>query len=510
MGTRIIDQKYRRQQSAFSFKPNQLLNIARQNTANKFRTIQIGLVIADSLMLSLAFWISYTLRFDAVTSVFFAADGAQDVFFYRNAIFLVVPAWLFLFRLFKMYDTSLLFHGHQEYTNLFNASTIGILLVILMMFLDPSLIIARAWVLMAWLLSVFLVGIERFFVRRMVYSARRNGHFLTPTYVVGANAEGIAIAEQLISMPNIGINVIGFIDDYMQVGEEVVPGVTVHGSSQRAEELCAKFGIERMIVATSGVERENLLNMFKRFVNVDDVAVWLSSGMYEMLTTGVRVQDIGSMAMISVNRVRLTGINVILKTLLDYGGALAGLILLSPIFLTIVLIMKRTDPGPIFHRRRVVGVGGKQFDAFKFRTMVVNADEVLRELLENDPIAREEYERDFKLKDDPRITRIGRFLRKTSVDELPQLLNVLRGEMSIVGPRMITLEEVQRYGQWDMNIHTVKPGITGLWQISGRSDISYAERVQLDMHYIRNYSIWLDLQIIFWTVPAVAFGWGAY
>ena len=510
MGTRIIDQKYRRQQSAFSFSPNKLVNFARQNTANKFRTVQIGLVLADSLMLGLALWVAYKLRFDAVTTIFFAADGAQDVAFYRFSVFLIIPVWLLLFRLFKMYDTSILFHGHQEYTNLFNATTVGIMLVILIMFLDPTLVIARAWVLMAWLLTVFFVGIERFTIRRMVYSARRNGHFLTPTYIVGANAEGIAIAEQLISMPTIGINVIGFIDDTMQVGEEVVPGVAVHGSSAQAEQLCAKFGIERMIVATSGVERENLLNLFKRFVNVDDVAVWLSSGMYEMLTTGVRVQDIGSMAMISVNRVRLTGINVILKTLLDYTGAIIGLTVLSPLFIAIIIIMKRTDPGPIFHRRRVVGVGGKQFDAFKFRTMVVNADEVLKELLDKDPAAREEYERDFKLNNDPRITRIGQFLRKTSVDELPQLINVLRGEMSIVGPRMITLEEVQRYGQWDMNIHTVKPGITGLWQISGRSDISYKERVQLDMHYIRNYSIWMDLQIIFWTVPAVAFGWGAY
>jgi lipopolysaccharide/colanic/teichoic acid biosynthesis glycosyltransferase len=172
--------------------------------------------------------------------------------------------------------------------------------------------------------------------------------------------------------------------------------------------------------------------------------------------------------------------------------------------------MKRTDPGPIIYRRRVVGVGGKAFDAFKFRTMVVNSQEVLDELLTRDPEARAEYQQYYKLKNDPRITRIGQFLRKTSFDELPQLINVLRGEMSLVGPRMITLEEVERYGRWGLNLHTVKPGITGLWQTSGRSELTYEERVRLDMRYIRNYSIWLDVQILFQTIPAVLMSKGAY
>jgi lipopolysaccharide/colanic/teichoic acid biosynthesis glycosyltransferase len=172
--------------------------------------------------------------------------------------------------------------------------------------------------------------------------------------------------------------------------------------------------------------------------------------------------------------------------------------------------MKLTDPGPIVYRRRVVGVGGKEFDAFKFRTMVVNSQEVLEELLARDPEARAEYEQYYKLKNDPRITKIGAFLRKTSIDELPQLINVLRGEMSLVGPRMITMAEVEKYGKWGLNLHTVKPGITGLWQVAGRSDITYEERVRLDMRYIRNYSIWLDLQILFQTIPAVVMSKGAY
>lgn len=153
-----------------------------------------------------------------------------------------------------------------------------------------------------------------------------------------------------------------------------------------------------------------------------------------------------------------------------------------------------------------MGINGKQFYALKFRTMVVNGDEVLNA----HPALKEELAKNHKLKYDPRVTKIGAFLRKYSLDELPQLLNVLSRDMSLVGPRMIAPEEMAMYKQFDMNLLTVHPGITGLWQVSGRSDISYDERVRLDMYYIRNWSIWLDLQLLFQTIPAVLRGRGAY
>jgi lipopolysaccharide/colanic/teichoic acid biosynthesis glycosyltransferase len=153
-----------------------------------------------------------------------------------------------------------------------------------------------------------------------------------------------------------------------------------------------------------------------------------------------------------------------------------------------------------------MGLNGRQFDALKFRTMALNGDRVL----DRYPELKEELARTHKLKKDPRITRVGVFLRKFSLDELPQLFNVLKRDMSLVGPRMISPEEVAMYRQFDMNLLTVMPGITGLWQVSGRSDISYDERVRLDMYYIRNWTIWLDLQLLFQTIPAVLKSRGAY
>jgi len=153
-----------------------------------------------------------------------------------------------------------------------------------------------------------------------------------------------------------------------------------------------------------------------------------------------------------------------------------------------------------------MGLNGKQFHALKFRTMVAQGDEILKK----SPDLIEELAKNHKLKNDPRVTRLGAFLRRYSLDELPQLINVLKRDMSLVGPRMISPPEVSMYKQFDMNLLTVLPGITGLWQVSGRSDISYEERVRLDMYYVRNWSIWLDLQLLFQTIPAVINGHGAY
>ncbi len=183
-----------------------------------------------------------------------------------------------------------------------------------------------------------------------------------------------------------------------------------------------------------------------------------------------------------------------------------GLLLLSPVLLVLWLIVKRDSPGPVIYRRRVMGVGGTQFDAFKFRTMHLNGDEILAK----HPDLKAVWERDQKLKEDPRITKSGGWLRKLSLDELPQLFNVLLGQMSLVGPRMITQGELSRYGEYAEELLTVRPGLTGLWQISGRSDITGPERAQLDIYQIRTRSFLRDLKVLLLTFPAVIKGRGAY
>lgn len=280
----------------------------------------------------------------------------------------------------------------------------------------------------------------------------------------------------------------------------------VLGSFESLSTLVRQQGVQEVIVASTALSREKLLQLFTTYGADDNITIRMSSGLYELLTTGVEVQEFGNVPLLSINKVRLTGVDTFMKNALDFMLTLGGLLVLSPIMIGIAIAVRLDSPGPIIHRRRVIGVGGKAFDAFKFRTMYVDADERLA----RDPELRREFEINHKLKNDPRVTRAGKFLRRTSLDELPQLFNVLLGQMSLVGPRMITFEERARYGRWWMNLSTVKPGITGLWQVSGRSDVGYAERVMLDMNYIRNYSIWSDIQILWQTVPAVLKSRGAY
>lgn len=192
-----------------------------------------------------------------------------------------------------------------------------------------------------------------------------------------------------------------------------------------------------------------------------------------------------------------------LKRSIDLVLASIALVLLLPVFGLLALLIKIGSPGPVFYGHTRVGFGGRMFQCLKFRTMVTNSDEVLSELLANSSAARDEWRQTQKLRNDPRVTRIGRLLRKSSLDELPQLLNIVSGEMSCVGPRPVILKELDRYGAHSQDYLAARPGLTGLWQVSGRSSVGYDQRVVLDRYYVRRWSVLLDLKIILKTIPAV-------
>ncbi|MBE9006555.1 sugar transferase [Fortiea sp. LEGE XX443] len=191
------------------------------------------------------------------------------------------------------------------------------------------------------------------------------------------------------------------------------------------------------------------------------------------------------------------------KRLFDIGFSLSVLILFFPLYLILALLIALSSEGPIFYVQERVGKNYKRFNCIKFRTMVSNADEILVQMMETSPQMRQEFESSFKLKHDPRITKIGRFLRITSLDEFPQFWNVLKGDMSVVGPRPLVAEELPKYGNHIEQILTIRPGITGLWQVSGRNDIPYPRRVQIDLHYVKFRNLWLDLWIILKTIDVV-------
>jgi exopolysaccharide biosynthesis polyprenyl glycosylphosphotransferase len=465
----------------------------------------IALVVVDLTAVLVGFLLAYALRFEAGIEWLYQHEVTPSAF-YSGLMLLLAPFWLVIFRLFGLYDSKNLFAGMQEYARAFNACLLGMMLIIVSSFFYPAFIIARGWVVLSWLLVTFSVLLGRFSLRRVVQWLRVRGRFLTTVLVVGANEEGRAIADQLRENPKAGICVAGFVDDQWSRGGQPLMDSPVLGSVSSIATLVRQHGIQEIVVASTALPREQLLGLFQDFGVAEGITLRISSGLYEIMTTGMEVHDIGNVPLLSLNKVRLSAGEVFLKRVVDLVISSVVLLLFGPFMLLIGLAIKLDSRGPIFHRRRVVGVGGKPFDALKFRSMYVDAAERLAQ----DPDLLQQFEENYKLKDDPRVTPFGRLLRRTSLDELPQLFNVVWGQMSLVGPRMITAEERARYGKWWMNLSTVKPGITGLWQVSGRSDVSYEERVMLDMRYIRNYSIWLDLHLLYRTIPVVLKGRGAY
>jgi exopolysaccharide biosynthesis polyprenyl glycosylphosphotransferase len=462
-------------------------------------------------MLVLAFALAYQVRFMPALAFFFQpVEPPLEV--YTGLAWLLIPTWLGLFAIFRLYDLDNLLSGTNEYVRAVNGCTSGMMLVVIASFLNPALSIARGWLVLAWLFSCLLICTGRLILRRIAYALRRQGYFISPILIVGTNTEAYSLAAQLKDSVYSGVSIVGFVHEYIDSegepkGPTSLAGLPVLGSLASLPDLVERKRVEEVILATTALTREQRLETALRLTDMPKVRMSVSSGLFEILTTGMRVTSKNSVPLLRMNRLRLDPLEILLKTLLDYGLILLAAPMLLLIFTVLGLLVKFGSPGPVLYRRRVLGIGGKEFDAFKFRTMVVNGGEVLAQ----HPEKLAELKATQKIKDDPRVTPIGRFLRKTSLDELPQLINVLLGQMSLVGPRMIHPDEAALYGLYKSNLLTVKPGLTGLWQVSGRSDISYEERVRLDMHYIRNYSIWLDIQILFFqTAPAVFAKRGAY
>lgn len=481
---------------------------AKQTLAHpiQWRLFTLALLISDFLAVGFAFRAAYYVRFDLGFPLF-QLYVVPNIEYYALLVYFIIPGWLIVYAVFGLYNRQNLLSGTKEYSLIFSATLTGVLLVIVVGFLGPDFVVARGWLVASWLFALICTSVGRFIVRRAIRSIRKRGYYLSPALIVGINEEGQLLAEQLSDWEYSGLNVLGFINGEARENDQpIYKNLYRLGGMADLDGLIAKYGIEELVVASSGVSRDELLNLFKSYGVGSNVNLRLSSGLYEIITTGLEVTEIASVPLVKVNKVRLTGWDQLLKGLLDYSVGIFAFILTSPIMLITAIAILIDSRGPIIHRRRVMGVNGTTFDAFKFRTMHVNGDEILAQ----HPELKAELEQNHKLKDDPRVTRVGKFIRKYSIDELPQLFNVFVRQMSIVGPRMISPAEVSEYSQWGINLLTIRPGITGLWQVSGRSDISYEERVRLDMFYIRNWTIWLDLQLLMRTPAAVLKKRGAY
>jgi Undecaprenyl-phosphate galactose phosphotransferase WbaP len=358
----------------------------------------------------------------------------------------------------------------------------------------------------AWAATCVLVIVGRAAVRGL---CSRTSWWGTPAVIFGSGQTAHATLRHILAHPSMGLRVVAIFDercpDWPELDDNDIQVTHRRDAPLFAQSCCVSHAIVALPEAR-GSEIRGLIKsearLFKHLLIIPDLA-GLSS-------LWVETRDVGGLLGLQVSQTLLHQGPQMLKRASDILLACAAILILLPLILLVILAIRLTSPGAPFYAQSRIGRNGRRFTAWKFRSMCENADEVLLQQLDTNPELRREWDRDHKLRNDPRITPAGWFLRKTSLDELPQLWNVLRGEMSIVGPRPIVAAEIPRYGDAFDTYQSVRPGITGMWQVSGRNNTSYSERVQFDEYYVTNWSIWLDLYIIGRTFKTVLFGEGAF
>jgi exopolysaccharide biosynthesis polyprenyl glycosylphosphotransferase len=355
-----------------------------------------------------------------------------------------------------------------------------------------------------WLLLACFLCIERFLVRRARFGLIHIPALRQRTLIVGVTDESRFIAHQWADVASSGVEAIGFIDDFYQDEADSDTGLPVLGSVSRLDEVIKEQGIDSVLIARPELIHNQLVSSDTIMRTLSEVEVFVTTGIGDLFTSTASIREEAFVPLVVLSKRRMSGVHLAAKTVLDYVGSLIMLALTGWIMMVIAILVKLDSPGPIIYRHRRIGLNDKVFYIYKFRSMYMDGNSRLS------PAQMQEWKETMKIKDDPRVTKIGNFLRKSSLDELPQLFNVLRGEMSWVGPRPIVEHEAEKFGQYRHIRSMVKPGLTGLWQVSGRSDVSYDERVNLDTYYVRNHTIWLDLEILFKTVPALLARRGAY
>jgi len=333
-----------------------------------------------------------------------------------------------------------------------------------------------------------------------------------PAVIYGAGSTGRLVAECLLNNIRTGYVPVLFLDDNRKnspFNENEIMGIPVIHDTSIGHEIVKRYNIKMAIVAMPELDAVMLKNLLNKSVSAFRYNV-LIPNFFNSFNIWMSVRDFSGILGIETSDKFKLSFNPEIKRFMDISFVFIGGLIIFPFLFIIAILIKLTSPGPVLYKHKRLGKNGEPFYAYKFRTMKKDAEQQLQKLLESDPAVREEWEKNHKLKNDPRITAVGKILRRSSLDEFPQLINIIRGEMSLVGPRPIVYDEIEKYGDDFDRIFSIKPGLTGLWQVSGRSDTNYNARISYDTYYLQSWSVWLDLWIILKTFGSIIFGKGAY
>jgi exopolysaccharide biosynthesis polyprenyl glycosylphosphotransferase len=464
------------------------------------------LFIIDGALLQLALWLAIELR---LTIQIGQTPGPDIVrrYAYLPGIelhLLVGVLWLVSFLALNVYTPRKIIHWYNEIQRIFLAHTVSALSLAGLLYLAnlelPRLIYAYFYLIALF----FLFGYR--FVLRLYHRLRRHANSnVARILVVGAGKVGRDTVAEFRRNRWPGIEFVGFLDDDPAKQGMIVDGLPVLGPLSAATAVIDTYQVDEVLVALPPRAHTRLVNLVATLYE-RPVYVRVVPDYFELAFFSPTVENLGGIPLIGLRDPAIDGFDRFVKRIFDIVASVLGLLIFSPLMVATAIAIKLEDGGPIFYRSARVGENGRLFTMLKFRSMVVNADKLQEKVNRTDVHGHLIH----KSADDPRVTRVGRWLRRTSIDELPQLINVLRGDMSIVGPRPELPWLVEKYEPWQRKRFAVPQGITGWWQVNGRSDNPMHLNTDQDLYYIQNYSIWLDIQIILRTFGVVLRGRGAY
>jgi exopolysaccharide biosynthesis polyprenyl glycosylphosphotransferase len=463
---------------------------------------RLAVLLVDAAAINAAFFLAYVSRYVFALGGDVAEENFVDYVEYWPIQIALVVLVLGFFHLRGLYNLA---RGTAWFDEMLAVAAgafygVGLLFAVVSLVRYPAN--SRLTFIYAWVLIVVLVMLGRTIVRVLRGRARRRGLGIARVVVVGDNSAGRMIMQSIADQPHLGYQVVGFLA--LTAGPDFGRFKRL-GTVDDLPRVCEQYAIDEVIIALPAAYHRETLSI-RDHCQRDGLRFKLVPDLYELSLNRVELDDINGIPLLSVKESAITGWNQFLKRVLDVTLAGLGLVLLAPLWALIALAIKLDSPGPVLFRQERVGRGETRFQCLKFRSMHQDAERVVHQLLAQNEATGPL----FKMRNDPRLTRVGRVLRRWSLDELPQLVNVLRGEMSLVGPRPPLPREVEQYEPWHRRRLEVAPGLTGLWQVSGRSELGFDEMVQFDIYYIENWSLGLDVRILLRTIPAVFRGRGAF
>ncbi len=487
---------------------SQPLRGAPQSEFRRYRwAIVFTLVAVDALALVACAALATYLRFSTLSATLGIEKLPQGASYYEAMWAFVVLGMAALWRE-GLYDLERLTWGAGEFSRIARAMALAALGFVLASFWLKLPGLSRAWLLLATVISFGGVSLGRLVVRAALRAARRRGRLVRRTLVVGSNPEAAEIARILRAHPETGLAPVGCL---ASSHAEYLPlsfcdeGIPLLGEARDLRDLVLAHAIHTVIIATTAFDHDIVSRMIAELRGTG-ATIQLSSGLFDILTSRVLVKEVAGVPLITVRSVSFSRTNAFIKRVFDLVVASIIVLIGMPVWLLVALAIKLDSPGPVLYKQERIGRGGRPFGMYKFRSMYRDADARLAEL----EAANEADGPLFKIKDDPRVTRVGKVLRRYSIDEFPQLINVLKGEMSLVGPRPPLPREVEAYGEREWQRMQVLPGMTGLWQVSGRSHLTFDEMIRLDLFYIENWSVAFDIALLARTLPAVLAAHGAW